>query len=170
MPWREVSKMDERREFVRLAQLEGVNFRELCRRFGIHPDTGYKWFKRGRSGEELRDRSRRPHGSPARIPAGLEAGILGVRDAHPAWGARKIAHCLSRDGVQPPAVSTVHAVLKRHGRVGPPSNGRAADQRFEKEAPNLLWQMDFKGWVKLANGERCHPLTVLDEEGVSNSV
>ncbi|RVR10517.1 helix-turn-helix domain-containing protein, partial [Sinorhizobium meliloti] len=33
----------ERREFVRLALEEGVNRRELCRRFGISPDIGYKW-------------------------------------------------------------------------------------------------------------------------------
>src|SRR5947209_20041785 len=38
MPWREVSVMDERREFVRLAMQPDANRRELCRRFGIHPD------------------------------------------------------------------------------------------------------------------------------------
>jgi transposase-like protein len=37
MPWQEVSIVDQRREFVRLAMQEGVNRRELCRRFGIHP-------------------------------------------------------------------------------------------------------------------------------------
>ena len=31
MPWRSVSVMDQRREFVRLAMLEGANRRELCR-------------------------------------------------------------------------------------------------------------------------------------------
>src|SRR5206468_3531461 len=46
MPWREVSVMNERREFVRLTMQEGANRRELCRRFGIHPDTGYKWLSR----------------------------------------------------------------------------------------------------------------------------
>ena len=40
MPWREVSIMEERREFIRLASMEGANRRELCRRFGIHPSTG----------------------------------------------------------------------------------------------------------------------------------
>jgi hypothetical protein len=41
MPWREVSKMDERREFVRLAMQEGANRRELCRRsaFMLTPAT-----------------------------------------------------------------------------------------------------------------------------------
>ena len=164
MPWQEVSKMDARREFVRLARLEGVNRRELCRRFGVHPDTGYKWLRRS-SGDapDLADRSRRPHSSPARTAAPIEAAIVAIRDAHPAWGARKIAHCLRRDGVKPPAVSTVHEVLRRHGRIRPPQGGGAADQRFEKEAANLLWQMDFKGWIRLANGERCHPLTVIDD-------
>jgi transposase InsO family protein len=163
MPWREVSKMDERREFVRLARLEGANIRELCRRFCIHPDTGYKWLKRLSLGEELVDRSRRPHASPWRTPATIEACILAVRDAHPAWGARKIAHCLQRDGLEAPVVSTVHAVLKRHGRVGPRPSGGAAEQRFEKAEPNLLWQMDFKGWIKLGNQQRCHPLTIVDD-------
>jgi transposase InsO family protein len=163
MPWREVSKMDERGEFVRLAELEGANRRELCRRFGIHPDTGYKWLNRWRSGEELVDRSRRPHVSPERTSAETEARILAIRDAHPAWGARKIVRCLERDGVELPATSTVHGVLQRHGRVGRRQGAGAADQRFEKPAPNLLWQMDFKGWVRLGNGEPCHPLTIVDD-------
>jgi transposase InsO family protein len=164
MPWREVSKMDERREFVRLARQEGANRRELCRRFGIHPDTGYKWLERWNRGDkDLADRSRRPHSSPGRTRSKIEACVLSIRDAHPAWGARKIARCLERDGVDAPAVSTVHEILRRHDRVVPPPGGAVAEQRFEKAAPNLLWQMDFKGWVKLGNGERCHPLTIIDD-------
>jgi transposase InsO family protein len=164
MPWREVSKMDERKEFVRLAQLEGANRRELCRRFGVHPDTGYKWLKRRGSGEsELADRSRRPHSSPLKTAAKIEKSILAVRDAHPAWGARKIARCLEREGIETPAVSTVHVVLRRHGRIVLPHGREAAEQRFEKAAPNLLWQMDFKGWIRLSTGERCHPLTIIDD-------
>lgn len=156
--------MDARREFVRLAGLEGANRRELCRRFGIHPDTGYKWLRRF-SGEspDLADRSRRPHSSPAKTAEAIEAAIVAIRDAHPAWGARKIACCLEREGLKPPAVSTVHAVLRRHGRILSPPGAGAADQRFEKEAANLLWQMDFKGWVRLVSGERCHPLNVVDD-------
>src|SRR6201999_3156323 len=60
MPWREVSKMDERREVIRLAMQEGATGRELCRRFGIHPDPGYKWLARAAADQELADRSRRP--------------------------------------------------------------------------------------------------------------
>src|SRR3982750_573735 len=117
MPWSEVSIVDQRREFVRLAMQEGVNRSELFRRFGIHPDTGYKWLGRWAAKEELTDRSRRPHSSPTRTEAAIEERILAWRDAHPAWGARKIARCLERDGVSCPAPSTVHAILQRHGRI-----------------------------------------------------
>jgi len=163
MPWREVSKMDQRREFVALAKQEGANRRELCRRFGIHPETGYKWLGRFESNAELADRSRRPHSSPARTEQAVEARILALRDEHPAWGARKLVRCLERAGLRPPAFSTVHQILHRHGRIAAPPGGAVATQRFEKPAPNLLWQMDFKGWVRLGDGSRCHPLTVLDD-------
>jgi transposase InsO family protein len=165
MPWREVSVMDQRREFVGLARQDGVNRRELCRRFGISPETGYKWLGRWSAGDEdLADRSRRPHGSPRRTGLAIEAEVLAVRDAHPAWGARKIARCLERAGHEPPATSTIHAILVRHGRVQPPPGSPVgAFLRFEKEAPNLLWQMDFKGHRPLARGGRCHPLTIVDD-------
>jgi transposase InsO family protein len=165
MPWREVSVMDQRREFAHLAMQEGVNRRELCRRFGISPDVGYKWLARQQAGDtELADRSRRPHGSPGRTDTAIEVQVLAVRDAHPAWGARKIARCLELDGVQVPVVSTVHEILRRNGRIIPPPGGAAQIyQRFEKEAPNQLWQMDFKGRMVLANGASCHPLTMIDD-------
>jgi transposase InsO family protein len=168
MPWKKVSIMDQRREFVQLAMQEGANRRELCRRFGIHPDIGYKWLERWTSGEALADRSRRPHSSPSRTEASIEERILAVRDAHPAWGARKIARCLERDGVSCPAHSTVHAILQRHGRITAPLGGAAAHLRFEMPEPNQLWQMDFKGHMPLSGGGRCHPLTVVDDHSRYN--
>lgn len=165
MPWREVSIMDQRREFIALAMQEGANRRELCRRFGIHPDTGYKWLARWIAGErDLSDHSRRPHTAPSRTEAAVEARVLAVRDAHPAWGARKIVRCLEREGHDAPAASTVHAILRRHDRITPPGGTPGMPyQRFEKSAPNLLWQMDFKGRVPLANSRTCHPLTAVDD-------
>lgn len=164
MPWNEVSIVDQRREFVRLATQEGANRRELCRRFGIHPDTAYKWIGRWVADGELADRSRRPNTSPAQTTGAIEAAVLCVREEHPAWGARKIARCLERTGLAPPAISTIHQILRRHGRIGERAGPSGSSyQRFEMEAPNLLWQMDFKGWIRLGNGVRCHPLTVLDD-------
>jgi hypothetical protein len=39
MPFREVSVMDQKREFVVFAVTEGANIRELCRRFGMGAGT-----------------------------------------------------------------------------------------------------------------------------------
>lgn len=162
--WKVVSVVDQRLEFVCLARCEGANRRELCRRFGISAQTGYKWLRRHEAGElVLADRSRRPHTSPLCSSAQVEAAVVAVRDTHPAWGARKIAAVLARDGIVPPSASTVHAILSRHGCIRPVPGGARATLRFEREAPNQLWQMDFKGWVRTGDGHQLHPLTIVDD-------
>lgn len=166
MPFREVSRMDERLEFVMLASADGANVRGLCRRFGVSPTTGYKWLERwrllGMAG--LGELSRRPHGSPRRSAGATEEAVLSLRAAHPAWGGRKIARRLRDIGhPAPPAASTVTQILRRHGvALGEHGGGHGVFVRFERARPNELWQMDFKGHVALAQG-RLHPLTVLDD-------
>ena len=105
MPFREVSAMDERKEFVRLALVERTNMRLLCRRFGVSPTTGYKWLERYQLGGEagLVEHSRRPHSSPHHTAAAIEAAVVAVRKEHPAWGGRKIAAVLKRKGRRAPA-------------------------------------------------------------------
>ena len=56
--------------------------------------------------------------------------------------------------------STIHNVLRRHGLIVPKASHRPALQRFERSAPNQLWQMDFKGDYPV-DGGRCYPLTML---------
>ena len=163
MAWRARSVVEERLEFCRLAGLEGANVSALCERFGISRQTGYVWLKRFRAGEAVEDRSRRPHASPRRTAVDLERSVLVIRDEHPAWGARKIARRLHDLGIEPPCASTVHAILARHDRIGSHTKDRMAPGRFEREAPNLLWQMDFKGRIRLTSGDWCHPLTIIDD-------
>ncbi len=166
MPWEEVSIMSQRREFVALSQKEEVNRRELCRKFGVSPTTGYKWLGRYCVGGEaaLADLSRRPHRSPGRTGPEIEEMVLKVRDAHPAWGGRKLRAWLSARGNELlPSPSTITAILRRHGRIDPSEGAKhRAWQRFEHPEPNQLWQMDFKGHFAMMEG-RCHPLTVLDD-------
>jgi transposase InsO family protein len=169
MPWSERSVMALREEFVVLAQQSKDSLSELCRRFGISRKTGYKWLNRAQEG--LADRPRRPHHSPGRTPAAIEEALLHVRDTHPDWGARKLKRFLQNTGMRHlPSVSTVTAILHRHGRISPAASAAATHwQRFEHAAPNMLWQMDFKGHFALASG-RCHPLTVLDDHSRFNLV
>ncbi len=164
MPFRGVSLMDQRAAFVAAGSVEKANLRELFRAYGISPTTGYKWLDRARGTTDLADRSRRPHRSPRRTAAELEAAVVAVRLEHPRWGGRKIHHFLKLEGVvAPPHANTVTGILRRHGLIDPTEAlGHRAFQRFEHDAPNRLWQMDFKGHFPLA-GLRCHPLTVVDD-------
>src|SRR4029453_10245408 len=173
MPWQGASVMAQRAEFVALGDQEGANVRALCRRFGISPPTAYKWLRRyQRAGPTgLVDRSRRPLRSPPRTPADVEASVIRLRDAHPAWGGRKVAAWLARHDddehtLVVPRPSTVTEILRRAGRlhqsetIPQPKRWR----RFERALPNQLWQMDFKGHVPLGQGAgRPHPLTILDD-------
>lgn len=164
MPWQEASTMSLRREFVMLATAEGTNRAALCRRFGVSRKTGYKWLERAVRGAVLGDQSRRPHASPGRTKDAVERAILELRDAHPVWGARKLRRRLENLGWRElPAPSTVQAILLRHGRIDPAQSSQHTPwQRFEHEAPNALWQMDFKGHFTVGSAP-CHPLTVLDD-------
>lgn len=164
MSWEEVSTVQLRTEFVLLARQEGANVRQLCRRFNISPSTAYKWLSRfEKSGAEgLNNQSRRPKTSPKRCADEVEKQILTVSQEYAAWGARKLKRVLEDKGLAMPSVSTVHAVLQRHSRVDPKAAEIKPFIRFEHEAPNDLWQMDFKGHFSLSQG-RCHPLTILDD-------
>ncbi len=171
MPWEEVSTMSLRKEFVMLALQDGANRRELCLRFGISPKTGYKWLNRYMSEgpAALADRSRRPKRSPNATEPALERAVVELRQAHPAWGGRKLQRRLSRLGHRAlPSPSTITAILHRHGLIEPEASQKAQPfVRFEHEAANQLWQMDFKGHFAMTTG-RCHPLTVLDDHSRFN--
>jgi transposase InsO family protein len=167
MPWRELSVMEQREEFVRLALSPGANMSDMCRRFGISRSKGYKWLERyraeGRAG--LADRSRRPRHSPLRSSAAIEAEVLRIRaGSNNVWAGRKIARVMQDAGaIGVPAPSTITAILRRHGKLEPWRHEHPGPyRRFERSEPNELWQMDFKGHFATAQG-RCHPLTVLDD-------
>jgi len=166
MPWKEVSIMSQRLEFVTLAAAENANIRHLCRCFGISPNTAYKWLERFQSegAKGLEEHSRRPHHSPSRTAAEIEEIVTKLRRKHPAWGGRKLAQRLldlGQAGV--PSPSTITAILQRHQLLDPQESAKhQAFRRFERAAPNELWQMDFKGEFKLPQG-RCYPLTILDD-------
>ena len=156
--------MSLKREFVILARGEGANIRELCRRYGISPPTGYQLLERyAREGDAgLLERSRRPHNSPNRTPAELERAVVALREEHPAWGGRTLHEVLSRSHHPVPSPSTITAILRRNGCIVNGERSQRDWQRFEHPQPNDLWQMDFKGHFPTGAG-RCHPLTVLDD-------
>jgi transposase InsO family protein len=158
--------MSLKTEFVLAASQEGANVKALCAQYGIGRDTAYRLLNRyreeGPSG--LEPRSRRPKRSPTETSAEMQDAIVRLREAHPAWGPRKLKAYLERQGLERvPAPSTIADILSRRGLVDPEESAKHRPfQRFEHEAPNDLWQMDFKGHFELPRG-RCNPLTVLDD-------
>ena len=170
MPWRSMSVVEQRLEFCRLGESGELSHTELCRRYGISRQTGYKWLARfeaeGPAG--LVDRSRAPRTSPTRTSPEMEELVLGVRDDHEPWGGRKIRGVLLRRGeVGVPQPSTITEILRRNGRLREPSRG-AGYGSFEYPAPNQLWQMDFKGWFRLVTREPVHPFGMLDDHSRYN--
>jgi transposase InsO family protein len=169
MPWKECSVMDERLRFV-ARLLEGEPMTELCREFGISRKTGYKIFDRYKEDGPvaLSDRSRRPVRYANQLPEQVERLVVSSKREKPNWGARKIRELLVRrlaGDIRIPAISTIHAVLDRHGLVKHPRvrRNRATGTALSPGlVPNDLWCVDFKGEFKLGNGKYCYPLTVTD--------
>lgn len=161
--------MDERMRFV-IRLKDGESMASLCREFGISRKTGYKIFERYEECglEGLSDRSRRPFRYANQLPEPIEAAIVAAKRDKPAWGAKKIRERLLRrlpHAVKVPAVSTIHAVLDRHGLVTRPRRPRTRAEGTplsEGLAPNDLWSTDYKGEFLLGNQRYCYPLTVSD--------
>jgi putative transposase len=160
--------MDERLRFV-ARLLDGEKMAVLCREFDISRKTGYKIFNRYQDCglEGLTDRSRRPYRQANQLPFQIEALIVQLKREHPTWGAPKIRDRLRRRhlDIQTPAISTVHAVLDRHGLV---TRRRRRKHRAEgtslsrPDQPNDLWCADYKGEFMLADRRYCYPLTISD--------
>lgn len=141
----------------------------LCREFDISRKTGYKIFQRYKDCgvQGLTDRSRRPYRHANKLPVQIETLIVRLKRERPSWGAPKIREKLrrSRGDVQLPAISTVHAVLDRHGLVsrGRKRRHKAQGTPLSKPAhPNDLWCADYKGEFMLADRRYCYPLTISD--------
>lgn len=160
--------MDERLKFV-ARLLDGEKMAVLCREFDISRKTGYKILTRyNDSGlEGLTDRSRRPYRHANQLPFQIEKLIVRLKQDKPTWGAPKIRERLVRlyPDVHRPAISTVHAILDRHGLVERRKRRRnkaMGTALSHSGRPNELWCADYKGEFMLADRRYCYPLTITD--------
>ena len=157
MPWKECHIVEERLRFV-ARLLDGEKMAGLCREFGIARKTGYKINNRYKDCgiDGLTDRSRRPYRHANQLPMQIENLIVKCKKEYPHWCAPKIRERLRRLylDLQCPAISTVHAVLDRHGLVK-----RRKRRRYKAEGtalshvtrPNELWCADYKGEFMLTD-------------------
>lgn len=157
-------------EFAEKASAEGANVSALCREYGISRQTGHKWIKRflERGYDGLEEESRRPTSAPLATAEDVVVAIVQLREAHPTWGAHKLAIVLARKlKEQAPSERTISRVLQRFGKVAR-RRRRCGLSLVERApdvvalAPNDVWTLDFKGWWMTTSGKRCEPLTVRD--------
>src|SRR6201996_4684312 len=164
MPWKTSELMDQRREFA-LKAIGTLNFRELCREYGISTKTGYKWRERLlRQGlERMEEDSRRPRSSPKQLSEGQVCEMVKLKLVHRHWDPRKIRTLSHRRHGQAPSESfkrvleQVGLTQPRRVRKGPLEGGRLSSGR-RGQAPNEVWTVDFKGWWRLGEARRCEPL------------
>ncbi len=172
MPWKDVRPMDEKTCFI-ADYLKGnyPNFRALCARYGIATKTGYTWIKRYEAGgmEGLQPQSTRPRHSPLATPYAVRKAIITLRQKFQSPpGAKKIQTLLAKQfsEVLIPSQTTIYHILRSEGLVKSRKKRHRITPYTDLFAPvdsvNELWTCDYKGQLKLANGQWCYPLTIMD--------
>jgi putative transposase len=171
MPWSETTPMDQKTQFIADYLRESFSFTELCARYGVSRESGYRlverYLEQGPAGLEAR--SRRPHTSPNETAPHIVEALLELRRRHPRWGAKKLLPLLGKrhPSWDLPARTTVFEILSRHGMVPKKRRRRAIGHPGRPTsrvlAPNDLWCADFKGEFKTGDGIYCYPLSVTDD-------
>jgi putative transposase len=160
---------DVRKEFALKALANGANLTALCLEYGVTRKTGREWRERARLEgiNRLSERSRRPLSSPGQLSEAVVCQLVRLKRVYPHWGPKKLVAVYFKTEGQQVGVSSCHRVLQAAGFV------QARKRRVRRaatlvlgavvpSAPNEVWTVDFKGWWRLGNGERCEPLTVRD--------
>jgi transposase InsO family protein len=170
MPFQETCRMEERIAMFRDWDSGAFTASEVAALYGVSRETFYVWRRRRESHEEcwFDEHSRAPRSCPHATPAEEIAAIVAMRKRFPRFGPKKIRAKLvvARPRVDWPAASTIGDILKREGLVTsrnwrrrPVAVGASFAEALE---PNAEWSIDFKGWFRTRDGERCDPLTVED--------
>ena len=172
MPWK-TSAHQHRLNFVSLALFPQANLQALCRQFSISRPTAYKWLARYRSvgAQGLHELSRAPHRHPQKFRVLWQKELIALRRKHPSWGAKKLHVYLQQQhprARQWPSVRTLGRWLKQAGLSAPqPLRHRPGPQvqrpaLTQAQCCHEVWTIDFKGWFKTGDRQRCDPLTIRD--------
>jgi len=161
--------MSQKLEFVERFE-KGETVAALCREYGVSRQTGHKWIRRFKEQgyDGLEEQSRRPRSAPLATAEELVIATLQAREEHPRWGPYKLHTLLRRRfGQQTPSKRTIARILLRANKVRErrkrtPISVVERAPAVTAHAPNDVWTVDFKGWWRTLNGDKCEPLTVRD--------
>jgi transposase InsO family protein len=163
-----MSVAEQRYQAVLAVIGDGRTVKEVAEQWRVSRQSVHTWLSRYEAEglEGLADRSHRPASCPHQLSAPVEALVLELRRSRPYWGPRRLVGELGKRGAAPlPSESAVYRALVRAGVVeGRPRRRRREHwKRWERSAPNELWQMDVVGGFALADGTSAKALTGIDD-------
>jgi transposase len=145
-----------------------VPLREVCRVFGLGTTTVGTWLRRyqalGEAGLEPKMVGRRT--PPSLGDKVKRAAVTALRQEHPDWGTRRIAHLLARSAGLRVSETDVRRMLHEAGLMpetrAPAPAREHGPRRFERAAPNQLWQSDIFTFL-LRKHERLYLCAFMDD-------
>ncbi len=119
-----MSNQEEVRKEAIQRRLAGETVSSICDALGHSRKWFYKWYKRYSSGDPgwYKNQSKAPKKKPQGIDSELEKTIVSVRKhlmekKFAQTGPQVIDWELRRMGIDPPSLSTIKRVIRRHGLV-----------------------------------------------------
>jgi transposase InsO family protein len=170
MPWKEATKMSERRELITKWASGLYKVTELAEEFGVSRPTVYEWIRRYDEGGEsaLSDRRSVPSSCPHRTPEVIANEIVKAKREHPFWGPAKLINLLRLDHpeIAWPSASTAGAILDREGLVIHRPHRRSAVVLnagvLKATESGEMMTADHKGQFRLGNSRYVFPVTIND--------
>ena len=166
------SVAEEKLRFIAAYERGDLTMTALCASFGVSRQAGYelvaRWHAEGAAA--VQPRSRAPHRRAQAIAPAHAAAVLALRRERPFWGPKKLRAVLRRRQPEEtwPAASSIGDLLRREGLSEARRRRRTALPVTRPFAPvnepNDLWCIDFKGWFRTRDGQRCDPLTITDAD------
>ena len=138
---RELSKAARMRlAWFRFYETHDRNARLTCRRFGITPQTFYRWRRRYEPErlESLESRSSRPQRVRQKTwSAALVQAVLRLRRDYPRWSKYKLAVLLEREGIRSSSgtVGRILRDLKQRGKLIETKPARASRRSSRRPRP-----------------------------------
>lgn len=169
MPWKEMSVLEQKKEFILYWKSGSYSITALSEMFNISRPTAYKYIKRyeeyGMNG--LLEMSRAPRTVYNKTESRIEREIIDLRNKHPRWGAAKLSILLEDKypDYDLPKVTTINSILKRNGLIKERKKRRRVEPQhpiFDPISCNEVWSADFKGKFRMGNKIYCYPLTIAD--------
>lgn len=171
MPWKETCVMNEKVNLIEDWLSGRWRKSQLANKYRVSRPTIDKWINRfkqfGYSG--LEELSRRPENSPNETPLWQQQLIVETKRRFQHWGPKKVRDYLGAQYPDEswPADSTCGSILQRYGWVKPRTRRKRVSvypsHLTESKYPGHVWNVDFKGDVRLGNRERCYPFTLSDD-------